>query len=168
MEKPTNTTASNITGIAPGRLDADEYALRFQDSPPPLTLTQAFIEAERCYYCFDAPCTRACPAAINVPQFIQRIAQRNIRCAAQTILEANVLGGMCSRVCPTENLCEKDCVRQINASKPVEIALLQRFATDSYFSDTGTPLFTRAAPSGHRVAVVGGAIRGTSPVAAWT
>ena len=162
MEKPANTTANNIPGIAPGRQGADEYALRFRDPHPPLNLTQALIEAERCYYCFDAPCTRACPAEINVPQFIQRIAQRNIRGAAQTILEANVLGGMCSRVCPTENLCEKDCVRQINASKPVEIALLQRFATDTYFSDTGTPLFTRAAPSGRRVAVVGSGPAGLS------
>ena len=155
MEKRSDTTARDIPGIAHGRLETGEYALRFSESRPPLLPAQAFIEAERCYYCFDAPCTKACPTEINVPQFIQRIAQRNIRGAAQTILESNVLGGTCSRVCPTENLCENACVRQINAAKPVEIALLQRFATDACFSDTSAPLFTRAAPSGRRVAAVG-------------
>ncbi|MFT3848977.1 MAG: FAD-dependent oxidoreductase [Propionivibrio sp.] len=118
-------------------------------------MIQARIEAERCYFCFDAPCTQICPTSINVPQFIQRIAQGNVRGAAETILEANPLGGMCSRVCPTENLCEKDCVRNTNEAKPVEIGLLQRFATDAHFADPGEPLFVRAAPTGRRIAVVG-------------
>jgi glutamate synthase (NADPH/NADH) small chain len=146
---------ADTPGIVAGRLTAEAYALRFCDSHAPLNLTQAQIEADRCYYCYDAPCTQACPTSIDVPQFIARIAQGNLRGAAQTILEANILGGMCSRVCPTENLCEQDCVRNTNEAKPVEIGSLQRFATDAYFADPGAPLFTRAAPSGKRVAVVG-------------
>lgn len=155
MERTTLPVDTDTPGIVAGRLPAADYALRFCDSHAPLNLTQAQIEADRCYYCFDAPCTTACPTSINVPQFINRIAQGNLRGAAQTILEANVLGGMCSRVCPTENLCEKDCVRTTNEAKPVEIGALQRFATDTYFADPGEPLFTRAAASGKRVAVVG-------------
>ena len=155
MERSSPSISIDTPGIVSARLDASAYALRFCDSHAPLNLTQAQIESDRCYYCFNAPCTLACPTSIDVPQFIQRIAQGNLRGAAQTILESNALGGMCSRVCPTENLCEKDCVRNTNENKPVEIGLLQRFATDAYFSDPGEPLFTRAAPSGRRVAVVG-------------
>ncbi len=155
MERTTPSITIDTPGIFPGRLDAEALALRFCDSHTPLNLTQAQIESDRCYYCHDAPCIQACPTSIDVPQFIQRIAQGNLRGAAQTILESNILGGMCSRVCPTENLCEKDCVRNTNESKPVEIGLLQRFATDAYFADQGEPLFTRSAPTGRRVAVVG-------------
>lgn len=157
MERTTTQTDAGIDapGIVAGRLAACDYATRFGDSHPPLNATQAQIESERCYYCFDAPCITACPTSINVPQFIHRIAQGNLRGAAQTILEANPLGGMCSRVCPTENLCEKDCVRNTNEAKPVEIGLLQRFATDAYFADPGEPMFVRAPATGRRVAVVG-------------
>ena len=156
MERTTSSINNTDTpGILPGRLDKSDYALRFCDSHAPLNLTQALIESERCYYCFDAPCTTACPTSIDVPQFIQRIAQGNLRGAAQTILDSNILGGMCARVCPTENLCEKDCVRNTNESKPVEIGLLQRFATDAYFAAPGEPLFKRAKPTGRRVAIVG-------------
>lgn len=142
-------------GIAAGRLNASEYAANFSDAHPPLNRTQALIEAERCYYCYDAPCTTACPTGIDIPTFIQRIAQDNVRGAAHTILEENILGGMCARVCPTEVLCEQACVRNTNEDKPVEIGLLQRYATDGYFAKPGAPLFTRAAKSGKRVAVVG-------------
>ena len=157
MERTTTVTDAGIDapGIVAGRLAACDYAARFGDSHPPLNAIQAQIEAERCYYCFDAPCTKICPTSINVPQFIHRIAQGNVRGAAETILEANPLGGMCARVCPTENLCERDCVRNTNEAKPVEIGLLQRFATDAYFADPGEPLFVRAPATGRCVAVVG-------------
>ena len=149
MERTTSLNDAGIDapGIVAGRLAACDYAARFSDSHPPLNAIQAQIEAERCYYCFDAPCTKICPTSINVPQFIHRIAQGNVRGAAETILEANPLGGMCARVCPTENLCERDCVRNTNEAKPVEIGLLQRFATDAYFADPGDPLFVRAPAS---------------------
>ena len=147
---------TNTPGIAAGRLDEAKYAVNFGDSHAPLNRIQALVEAERCYYCYDAPCQTACPTGIDIPAFIQRIAQDNIRGSAQAILEANPLGGMCARVCPTEVLCEQACVRNTNESKPVEIGLLQRFATDAYFAKPGaTPMFTRAAATGKTVAVVG-------------
>ncbi|MFP1733513.1 NAD(P)-dependent oxidoreductase [Lonsdalea quercina] len=145
----------NTPGIRAERLRREEYARQFGDSAPPLTATQAVIEADRCYYCFDAPCTRSCPADIDVPSFIHRIAQDNVRGAAEAILRENVLGGMCARVCPTETLCEQACVRNDQDGKPVKIGLLQRFATDAYFANPGRPLFMRAAATGKKVAVVG-------------
>jgi dihydropyrimidine dehydrogenase (NAD+) subunit PreT len=145
----------NDDGIRAGRLGADEYARNFGDAHAPLNRVQALIEADRCYYCYDAPCIKACPTGIDVPTFIQRISQDNLRGAARAILEENILGGMCARVCPTEVLCEQACVRNTNEDKPVEIGLLQRYATDGYFARPGAPLFARAAASGRRVAAVG-------------
>jgi dihydropyrimidine dehydrogenase (NAD+) subunit PreT len=159
IEKPG---ALDLPGIAAGRLAPESCALNFTDAHPPLNPLQALLEAERCYYCYNAPCIEACPTGIDIPHFIQRIAQDNVLGAAETILDANVLGGMCARVCPTENLCEGSCVRQTNESKPVEIGLLQRFATDAYFAAPTKPMFTRAAPSGRRVAVVGAGPAGLS------
>jgi dihydropyrimidine dehydrogenase (NAD+) subunit PreT len=142
-------------GVHAARLNLADYAKNFADAHPPLTRAQALIEAERCYYCHDAPCITACPTGIDIPTFIQRIAQDNLRGSARAILEANPLGGMCARVCPTEVLCEQACVRNTNESKPVEIGLLQRYATDAFFAHPGAPLFTRAPDTGRRVAVVG-------------
>lgn len=150
-----DTPASHACGIHAARLNLADYATRFGDAHPPLTRPQALIEAERCYYCHDAPCATACPTGIDIPSFIHRIAQDNNRGAARAILEANPLGGMCARVCPTEVLCEQACVRNTNEDKPVEIGSLQRYATDAFFAKPGAPLFQRAAPTGKRVAVVG-------------
>ena len=144
-----------LPDIKPNRLPACQYTDNFSDAHPPLTSVQALIEAERCYYCFDAPCVNACPTGIDIPSFIRRIGEDNLRGAARAILEANVFGGMCARVCPTEVLCEQACVRNTNEDKPVEIGLLQRHATDHYFNAPGAPMFTRAAATGKRVAVVG-------------
>lgn len=148
-----NTPAAS--DIRPARLPAEAYARNFCDAHPPLSPVQAQIEADRCYFCYDAPCINACPTGINIPSFIRRIAEGNLRGAAHAILSANPLGGMCARVCPTEVLCEEACVRNTNEEKPVEIGLLQRFATDAHFAAPGAPLFTRAADTGRRVAVVG-------------
>jgi dihydropyrimidine dehydrogenase (NAD+) subunit PreT len=147
--------SSTPPDVAAGRLSQAEYAQHFADAHPPLTPVQALLEAERCYYCHDAPCTVACPTGIDIPTFIARIAQGNQRGAARTILEDNILGGMCARVCPTEVLCEQACVRNTQEDKPVEIGALQRVATDALMATPGQPLFTRAAPSGRSVAVVG-------------
>ena len=142
-------------GLHAHRLPEAAYAQNFADAHPDLSRAQAQIEAERCLYCFDAPCQTACPTGIDVPSFIARIAQGNLRGAARAILEANPLGGMCARVCPTEVLCEQACVRNKDSDRPVEIGALQRHATDAYFAQPGAPLFTRAAATGKKVAVVG-------------
>jgi glutamate synthase (NADPH/NADH) small chain len=120
-----------------------------------LTQAQALLEAERCLYCYDAPCAIACPTSIDVPSFIKRIADGNLRGSARTILEANPLGGMCARVCPTENLCEAVCVRNTQEGKPVQIGRLQRHAVDALMASPRPQLFSRAAPTGKTVAVVG-------------
>lgn len=133
----------------------------FADFPAPLTPRQASIESQRCLYCHDAPCTRACPTDINVPGFIQKIAQDNIDGAALEILRQNIFGGSCGRVCPTEILCEQACVRNHDAEqKPILIGLLQRYAID-HMRFAKHP-FARAAASGRRVAVVGAGPAGLS------
>ena len=141
--------------VAPGRLTAAEIERNFQDLHPPLSKSEALIAADRCYFCYAAPCTTACPTGIDIPRFIQSIRSQDIEGAARTILSENVMGGMCARVCPTEVLCEQACVRNAHEEKPVDIGLLQRYATDPVF-ESGQPLFERAEPTGKRVAVVGG------------
>ncbi len=141
--------------IQAGRLTAGEYAQNFADCAPRFTHAQALLEAERCLYCFDAPCATACPTSIDVPSFIKRIADENLRGAARTILESNPLGGMCARVCPTENLCEAVCVRNTQEDRPVAIGRLQRHAVDALMESDKPQIFTRAAPTGKKAAVVG-------------
>ena len=141
--------------VRPGRLGTADYARAFADASPLLTRAQALLEAERCLYCFDAPCATACPTSIDVPSFIKRIADDNLRGAARTILEANPLGGMCARVCPTENLCEAVCVRNTQEGKPVAIGRLQRHAVDALMESAKPQIFTRAPSTGKTVAVVG-------------
>jgi dihydropyrimidine dehydrogenase (NAD+) subunit PreT len=141
--------------IAAGRLSATALTENYADIAPPLDRQTALIAAQRCHFCFDAPCIAACPTGIDIPQFIRGIATDNLKGAAEEILGANILGGMCSRVCPTEILCEGDCVRNHpNEKAPVAISALQRYATDWVF-ETNTPLFERTADSGRKVAVVG-------------
>ena len=147
--------------IRGNRLSKQDIDRNFSDLHPPLGRSEALIEADRCYFCFDAPCTTACPTGIDIPAFIQKIRSDNIRGSAHTILAENIMGGMCARVCPTEVLCEQACVRNTHEDKPVEIGLLQRHATDPIFED-GTQLFARAEASGKRVAVVGGGPAGLS------
>lgn len=140
--------------IAAGRLDAAGYAKNFADVAPPLDRQRALIEASRCHFCYDAPCIQACPTSIDIPGFIRAISTDNLRGAATKILDANIFGGQCARVCPTEILCEGECVRNDPEDKPVEIGALQRYATDWVF-EQGARLFSRAASTGKRVAVVG-------------
>ncbi|MDH5621670.1 MAG: NAD(P)-binding protein, partial [Gammaproteobacteria bacterium] len=147
--------------IRSGRLSKAEIDENFSDLHPPLTRSEALIEADRCYFCFDAPCTTACPTGIDIPAFIQKIRSDNLRGSARTILSENIMGGMCARVCPTEVLCEEACVRNTHEEKPVEIGLLQRYATDPVFAGN-EQLFVRAPASGRTVAVVGGGPAGLS------
>ena len=143
------------------RLSKDEIEANFSDLHPPLSRSEALIEADRCYFCFDAPCTTACPTGIDIPGFIQKIRSDNINGSARTIFRENIMGGMCARVCPTEVLCEEACVRNTHEEKPVEIGLLQRYATDPAI-DAGTQLFSRDPSTGKKVAVIGGGPAGLS------
>jgi dihydropyrimidine dehydrogenase (NAD+) subunit PreT len=151
------TIAANPPGasdVRPGRLDSETLKANFADLHAPLTLHEAKVEAERCYFCFDAPCQQACPTSIDIPLFIRQIAAGNRTGAAMTILDANIMGGICSRVCPTETLCEEACVREAAEGKPVSIGQLQRYATDPLIGSGKSP-YARGAPTGKRVAVVG-------------
>ncbi|WP_134725970.1 NAD(P)-dependent oxidoreductase [Paracoccus luteus] len=148
-------------GVVPGRLTPDAYAANFRDVAPPLDEHEARVAADRCYFCHDAPCITACPTAIDIPLFIRQIATGTPDAAAMTILHANIFGGMCGRVCPTENLCEGACVRMEAEGRPVEIGALQRYATDGVVL-SGVHPFRRGAPTGKRVAVVGAGPAGLS------
>ncbi|WP_323120491.1 NAD(P)-dependent oxidoreductase [Burkholderia alba] len=144
--------------VAEGRLSAAQLACNFADVAPPLDAGAARVAADRCHYCYDAPCIAACPTGIDIPSFIRKIGNGNLQGAAHDILSANPLGGMCARVCPTEILCEGACVRNHQDGEPVAIGALQRHATDWQMAREqagGKPLFARAADTGRRVAVVG-------------
>ncbi len=143
------------------RAGADQLAEAFSDLAPPLTARQAAVESARCLYCYDAPCVNACPSEIDIPSFIHRISDENLQGAAERILSANILGGSCARVCPTEILCQQACVRN-NAQEcaPVLIGQLQRYALD-HAGFTEHP-FQRSPASGKRIAVVGAGPAGLS------
>lgn len=143
------------SGIVAGRLTADEIAANFSDLHPALAPHEAAVAADRCYFCYDAPCVTACPTDIDIPLFLRQIQTGQIESAARTIFDQNILGGMCARVCPTETLCQEVCVRETAEGNPVEIGRLQRFATDTLMA-TGVHPYTRAPASGKTVAVVGG------------
>ena len=153
----SNDAISDMTDgpdIASARRRQADYHAAFADSKPPLDRPRALVDAARCYFCFDAPCVEACPTGIDVPSFIRNISTDNLRGAALDILEPNIFGGACARVCPTEVLCEDACVRTAQEGKPVRIGLLQRYATD-WLLASGEQPFARAAATGKRVAVVG-------------
>jgi len=136
------------------RLTQDELRANFADVPPPLSGDEARTAAARCVFCFDAPCTRACPTHIDIPRFIRQIMHRDEFGAAKTILDANIFGGSCARACPTEVLCEGACVDNTLLKAPVEIGRLQRFACDVARA-ADMRFYTPGAPTGKRVAVVG-------------
>ncbi|WP_370206136.1 NAD(P)-dependent oxidoreductase [Pararhodobacter marinus] len=140
--------------MAAARLDDATLAAHFDDLHPILDDHEARVAADRCYFCHDAPCITACPTGIDIPLFIRQIQAGMPDAAARTIFQQNILGAMCARVCPTETLCEGVCVRNEAEGNPVEIGRLQRYATDGLLEANEHP-FTRAAPSGKRVAVVG-------------
>lgn len=129
----------------------------------PLTPSQAILEAQRCLYCYAAPCQQACPTHIEIPTFIRRIGNRDDRGAAQAILEANALGGTCARVCPVEELCQGACVLN-DEEEPIKIGRLQRYATDTY-AEAGLPIVTPGRDRRTRILVVGSGPAGLSAAA---
>jgi len=144
----------SLQHLPPATATHATLADRFTDLAPPLTARQAAIESARCLYCYDAPCTRACPTGIDVASFIRNIHDQNVTGAAIGILKQNIFGGACARVCPTEILCEDACVRNNDAEgQPVKIGLLQRHAIDNAHFDSHP--FQRAPSTGKTVAVVG-------------
>jgi len=136
--------------------DDPQLRERFIELKPPLTPQAAVVESTRCLNCFDAPCTAACPTHIDVPGFIKRIVSGNLRGSALRILEANILGGSCARVCPVEVLCEGACVMNRYNSEPIHIALLQRHAIDNFHASGEDLLPVPPAPLNLRVACIGG------------
>ena len=139
----------------------EELAGRFADLHPPLTMRQAVTESQRCLYCYDPPCTSACPTGIDVPAFIASIAQDNVNGAAQAILSQNILGGSCARVCPTEILCEHACVHNHEqGGRAIQIGRLQRHALDQ--ARFSSHPFRRAPATGRQIAIVGAGPAGLS------
>ena len=127
---------------------------------PPLSANEAVVEANRCLYCYDAPCTHACPTHIDIPRFIKKIATNNLAGSASAILEANLLGATCARVCPVQELCEGSCVLGAD-HKPIMIGRLQRYAMD-YVYQRGVNVVKRVPPTGRSVAVIGSGPAGLS------
>jgi len=144
-------------GLTPRQIEDN-----FADLTPALNGTQAHVEAARCLYCYDAPCIKACPTGIDIPTFIHQIRSENLKGSAHTILKANILGGTCGRACPTEVLCEEACVLNARGEEVVKIGALQRHAVEDLMARGGAHPFTRAAPSGKTLAVVGAGPAGLS------
>lgn len=148
--------------IKKNRLSPEEYQQNFSDVHPPFeTLNAALVEANRCLFCYDAPCTKSCSTSIDVPKFIKQITTDNIKGSAHTILSSNIMGAGCSRVCPVEKLCEGACVYNLMEEKPIPIARLQRFSTDAAIKNNWQ-LFERKPSNGKKVAIVGAGPAGLS------
>ena len=144
------------------RLSEEQYIESFSDIHPPFeTKDAALVEANRCLFCYDAPCMKSCPTSIDVPKFIKQIATENIKGSAHTILSSNIMGAGCSKVCPVEKLCEGACVYNLMNEAPISIAKLQRYSTEIAMNNKWQ-LFKRKPSSGKRVAIVGAGPAGLS------
>ncbi len=142
-------------------LTADDIAHNMKDIAPAMSKAEAFAESSRCLFCYDAPCTIACPTSIDVPAFIKKINHENVKGAARVILDANPMGHSCARACPVEVLCEGACVMNHQESPPISIARLQRYATDAAI-EKGWQLFEAGPATGKKVAVIGAGPAGLS------
>ena len=148
--------------ILNNRLTNDQYTQNFSDIHPPFTTADAaLVEANRCLFCYDAPCIKACPTSINVPKFIKQITTDNIKGSAHTIFLSNIMGAGCSKVCPVEKLCEGSCVFNLMDEAPIPIAKLQRYSTEIALKKNWQ-LFERKKSAGKKVAVVGAGPAGLS------
>src|SRR5438046_5515660 len=137
------------------KLGAEQLAANLREIAPRYSPQEAIIEANRCLFCFDAPCIQACPTGIDIPSFIKKIANGNPTGSARTILSANILGASCARVCPTEVLCEGACVVLDREGDPIKIGRLQRYATDHIAGEEKQVLKAPLRKTGKRVAVIG-------------
>ncbi|HEX6126328.1 MAG TPA: NAD(P)-dependent oxidoreductase [Pyrinomonadaceae bacterium] len=142
-------------------LDISQIERNFADINPAMTPAEALVEANRCLYCYDAPCMHACPTHIDVPGFIKKIASGNLTGSARVIFDANPIGATCARVCPVEVLCEGACVEKTLLQKPIEIGRLQRYATDHALSN-GRQIFEKGEANGKSVGIVGSGPAGLS------
>src|ERR1051325_5818989 len=148
--------------VIPNRLTTEQYEHNFSDIHPPFeTKEAALVEANRCLFCYDAPCTKSCPTGINVPKFIKQISTDNIKGSAHTIFVSNILGAGCSKVCPVEKLCEGACVYNLLEEEPIQIARLQQYSTSAAL-DKNWQLFERKPSLGKKVAIVGAGPAGLS------
>jgi dihydropyrimidine dehydrogenase (NAD+) subunit PreT len=148
--------------ILNNRLTKEQYAENFSDIHPPFeTHNAALVEANRCLFCYDAPCIKSCPTGINVPKFIKQITTDNIKGSAHTIFLSNIMGAGCSKVCPVEKLCEGSCVFNLMDEPPIPIAKLQRYSTEIAMQKNWQ-LFKRKPSNGKKVAIVGAGPAGLS------
>jgi len=148
--------------ILNNRLSQQQYAENFSDIHPPFeTKDAALVEANRCLFCYDAPCMKSCPTGIDVPKFIKQIATENIKGSAHTIFVSNIMGAGCSKVCPVEKLCEGACVYNFMEEEPISIAKLQRYSTEKAMA-ANWQLFKRKESTGKKVAIVGAGPAGLS------
>ena len=142
-------------------LDIEQIERNFREIAPRLNEAEAVLESNRCLYCYDAPCTRACPTHIDVPSFIKKIASGNLTGSARVIFDANPIGATCARVCPVEVLCEGACVEKTLMDKPIEIGRLQRYATD-YVMRNERDVFKAGVSNGKSIGIVGSGPAGLS------
>ena len=147
------------------KLTPEQYESNFAEIHPAFTRNQAVAEADRCLYCFDSPCTKACPTHIDIPTFIKKIATENLKGSAKTILESNWIALTCAKACPVDVLCEGACVYNARGEKPIEIGRLQRYAIDMYFEQGMPPLFTPAPKNGKSVGIIGSGPAGLASAA---
>ena len=150
-----------MSALLSGIVDREAIEKNFEEIDPLLTRAEAEFEASRCLFCYDAPCTRACPTHIDVPGFIKKIATGNLKGSARVILDANPIGSTCSRVCPVEVLCEGACVEKTLLKQPIQIGRLQRYAMDYILDGKSSPV-TQLPDNGRSVAVVGAGPAGLS------
>jgi dihydropyrimidine dehydrogenase (NAD+) subunit PreT len=148
--------------ITNNKLTNDQYSENFSDIHPPFeNKTAAQVDANRCLFCYDAPCTKSCPTSINIPKFIKQISSDNIKGSAHTIFVSNIMGAGCSKVCPVEKLCEGACVYNLLEEEPIPIAKLQRYSTEQAMENKWK-LFDRKPSKGKKVAIVGAGPAGLS------
>ncbi|MBS1760043.1 MAG: NAD(P)-dependent oxidoreductase [Bacteroidetes bacterium] len=148
--------------ILNNRLSQEQYAENFSDEKPAFeNKTAAIVEANRCLFCYDAPCIKGCPTSIDIPKFIKQITTDNVKGSAHTILISNIFGAGCARVCPVEKLCEGNCVYNLLEEEPIQIARLQRYSSEMAI-ENNWQLFERKKSTGKKVAVVGAGPAGLS------